>query len=399
MTAEPTGYPSNSNITSYPASTVTPEPSTNPTFMPSNNPTFPTAQPTIGTADGPTINPTMPSLAPSISPLRETPADITIYLTIFNETLSKDRIINIANESIKTYFNDTDIEYVLIADLNDGRSIILDVYIINDVNGGNDINGAVLQNTLEQNIANKFRDDVLIAGIVVNNKESSDSDDSEFEDQQRVFQELCIIISIGFLFIIATSWIDAKFIRKNDFYQIGPLFGALFHVLDTYTDIFFALQCVAHPYFELGSFKSSLFIILLLSVIFIIVPMAVTLYQLYDVSSKKWSKNDELRGYLSGHLYSLYMVSIICGSAFAGIKLFRSRLFNLSVFDIPLSKQQSLHFETKKVYSTILLENVPQLILACWYIVESNKGANSIVFLSMGFSVISIIVTIILLNH
>ena len=204
-----------------------------------------------------------------------------------------------------------------------------------------------------------------------------------------------MIIFIAFLFIICTSWIDAKYIGKNDFYQIGPIFSALFHMLDAWTDAFFAIQCTLHPLFVFGSFESSIFIIFILSLFFIILPMATTLYQLYRVSNKHWCKNDEARGYLSGHLYSLYMVSVICGSSFAGIKLFRSRVFNLSIFDIPLNKQQSVHFETKKVYSTILLENLPQLLLGIWYIETSGEVTSTIVFVSMAFSVISIIVTII----
>ena len=175
--------------------------------------------------------------------------------------------------------------------------------------------------------------------------------DTQFDDQQTVFQQLTIIIAAGFLFIILISWIDAKYIRRNDFYQIGPLFSALFHILDAWTDIFFALQCVYHPDFIFGSFASPMFIIFALSLAFIILPMATTLYQLYSVSDKHWSKDDDLRGYLSAYSYSLYMASMVCGSAFASVKLFRSRVFNLAMFDIPLTKQDALHFETKKVLS------------------------------------------------
>ena len=143
------------------------------------------------------------------------------------------------------------------------KTVTLEVYIINDINLEDNINATALQNTLEQNLEDKFGDNIVVVEITEitdNEDKSTDIDYSEFAEQQELFQQLTIMILTGFLLILATSLIDAKYIRKNDYYQIVPLFGALFHILDTWTDVFFALQCYIHPLSIFGSFNSSIFI-------------------------------------------------------------------------------------------------------------------------------------------
>eukprot|EP01084_Bolivina_argentea_P215046 365055_1 len=96
----------------------------------------------------------------------------------------------------------------------------------------------------------------------------------------------------------------------------------------------------------------SLFI---LCVIFIIVPTSITLIQLYHATSKHWNRNDEIRAWMTQYIYILYMISIVCGSAFTGIQLCRSNMFDLPVFDMPLTRKDALKFETKKkIYITII---------------------------------------------
>ena len=357
----PTHLPS---LPSLPPSDSPTETTSDPTTDPSVSPTEATDSPTSGptNTDSGSVGNDEATKSPTLSP--ETIPVIIVNITILDGNITLKTIVDNVNNSIKTYlyvkFRDEAVDYRLfdeVSDNNNERVMTLDIYIMSDVDK-KEIDEDSLQTSIQQNLQNPFGNKVQVEDVIVNYEEPTTTDNlSEFAEQQTLFQQLSMLIAGVALLLIGISWIDAKFIRQNDFYQIGPLFSALFHILDTWTDVFFALQCISHPDFVLGSFSSTLFIIFLLSLVFIIIPLAFTLYQLYSVSNKHWSKNDDLRGYLSGHLYSLYMVSIICGSSFAGIKLFRSRVFNLSVFDIPLTKQQSLHFETKKVYSTILLIN------------------------------------------
>eukprot|EP00483_Globobulimina_turgida_P010775 UN10796 len=198
------------------------------------------------------------------------------------------------------------------------------------------------------------------------------------------FHIVILIISCIFILIITTSFIDSKFLRKNDFYKIGALLLAAMHCLDILCAIFFAIHISIHPNFRQSS---ELIIIFILTLICIIISICITLCQLYHTTNKHWIKNDELRSWLSEYTYLLYMLSIICGGAFNGIQLCRSNLFNLCVFDIPLNKKQMLHFRTKKLYSTVLLQDVPLTILTAYYISISGESADIIAYFAMIFSI------------
>ena len=357
LTLDPTDAPSKS-------ATGAPDQLDSPSESPTLEPTIdPTMEPTfdeVGIIDEPTARPTQ-------SPIRETIADITINVTISDPNLSEEEVIANVNRSVKQYFNDTlkvDVGYLLIVQIvgnkTVARIVVFDVYVLDTDDIGDQINGDELQDKIQKDLTDNYGDDTVIVVVIVHEK-----DFSKLNEQQTLFQQITMLIAVGLILMICASFADAKWIRKNDFHKVGSLFSASFHILDTWSDVFFAIQCTFHPDFEL-SFSSPLFIIFLLSIIFIVIPMSATLYQLNHITNKHWNKRDDLRGWLSDYVYQLYMMSILCGSSFAAVSLFRSNLFNLSAFDIPLSKQEALHFNTKKVYSTILLE-VNSLINALFF--------------------------------
>ena len=290
-------------------------PTTEPTSQPTSQPTDPTTAATVDPTIEPTVDPTVdPTRHPTSYPQYETTMDLTPNTT--NES-TKDPTKNPSiHPSMDPVFDST----------NDQTAPII--------------------NSTESPIRQTNSDIAINVTI---------TDSTLSGEQQTLFQQITFIVAAVLLLIVAASFIDSKKLRKNDFHKVGSLVSASLGILNTCSDILFAVQCVYHPYFEF-TFSSALFVIFALSVIFILVPMFITLYQLYQVTNKHWKRNDDMRGWLSTNLYALYMISIICGSSFTGIRLFRSNLFNLSIFDIPLTKQQALHFQTKKVYSTILLK-------------------------------------------
>merc|ERR1712019_285348 len=70
-----------------------------------------------------------------------------------------------------------------------------------------------------------------------------------------------------------------------------------------------------------------------------------------------------------------------------------SSLLGLEFFMMGLTKKQLIAFKTQRIYSVILLENIPQFALQIWYMVELEE-ANGIAIASCIFSAISIVVTI-----
>ena len=199
-----------------------------------------------------------------------------------------------------------------------------------------------------------------------------------------------IILLCCILFGIA--WLDSKCCcRRNDHFQISALIAALIQILDMFSDIFFAINALSH-YNDTDSFQGLL--IFILSVVFILFPIIISLYQLHSASSKYWLYNNRIREWLLSYSKLLYIVSVITGSSFAAIQIFNSNLFGLDIFCMGIPKQYLLSFTTKKVYSIILFENCPQLFLSCWYTILMGE-ITWIPTIQMIFSLISIVTTII----
>ena len=168
---------------------------------------------------------------------------------------------------------------------------------------------------------------------------------------------LFTLIAILLLFIVLLSCIDAKCIRRNDFHNAKVLISTIIYFLDTVSDGLFALQITHTEGFKWQLlFVSSLGITFILSISFIIIPIFISLFQLYHESNKHWNKQDILRSWLGNNMYSLYIVSILTGSSFTGVRLCQSGLFNCKSFNIPLSKMEALHFHAKRIYSITFLK-------------------------------------------
>eukprot|EP01084_Bolivina_argentea_P176631 305604_1 len=211
------------------------------------------------------------------------------------------------------------------------------------------------------------------------------SNQNDTYDNSNIININNIPFIIVFILVIITiiAYMDATCFRVNDFFKLGALIIASMHLLDIIYDCLFAFKIAESEYA----------VLLLFCIAFIIIPMVVTLYQLHtDIN--KWKRSDVLSEWLSNNVTLLYMISSICGSAFTAVQLCTSNLFNLTQFDMPLSRIQFNKFQTKRVFSVVLLENIPQLAIQIVYLSISNANTNNIVFISMGFSVLSIIISI-----
>ena len=165
------------------------------------------------------------------------------------------------------------------------------------------------------------------------------------------FQAVIYIVILSFILVIAISAIYSKVIQINDFYKIGSLLAVAVHFNDSLSDAFFCIDITLQSDYP----SQQLLIILWSSIIFLIIPSLLTIYQLYK-SINEWRRNDKLIQWLSNNIKLVYFITIIAGSSFAAIELCTSNLFNLRYFDMPLSNAQFMEFQTKSVYSIVLLE-------------------------------------------
>ena len=146
------------------------------------------------------------------------------------------------------------------------------------------------------------------------------------------------------------SYIYSRCWRINDFYKLAAIIVAAAYANDTLSDILFAVNVTKDS--QYGS-SSNLNVILVLSIMFIIIPTLITLFQLYR-ETKKWKENNDLDVWISGNINTLYFLSIIQGSAFAGAELCNSNAFNLERFDMGLDRKQLMDYRAQRIYSTLL---------------------------------------------
>ena len=355
-TEEPTWDP-----TDIPTEEPTKNPTQHPTSDPSNNPSYeptaitagPTENPSIGPTNNPTRKPStkIPTGYPTSSPSIDYDI-ISFNVTINDQNITNEMVIEAVKVSIQHYLGTLgmDSDYVLqsdVVDSNDGAAkIVFDLKIIDSAI----VDEEELESSIQQDLDREFGSDATL--VAIGEYDLEESADNGLVDQETLFQEITFIIAIILVLIVLISWIDAKYIRLNDFYLPASLITVVFHIMDTVSDIFFALTISYYPDFE----STNLLYLFIASLFFIIVPIISTLIQLNHMINKHWNKSDEMRSWLSANIYKLYLLSIICGSSFTGVQLCRSNLFNLSLFDIPLTRKDAMHFETKKLYSITLLE-------------------------------------------
>eukprot|EP01083_Nonionella_stella_P196751 723740_1 len=71
-----------------------------------------------------------------------------------------------------------------------------------------------------------------------------------------------------------------------------------------------------------------------------------------------------------------------------------SYVFQLGLCDMGLTDKELKAFTYKRVYSVVLLENVPQLVLQIWFLSSLNTLDDAITITSIILSVVSILISV-----
>eukprot|EP01083_Nonionella_stella_P014660 41166_1 len=159
--------------------------------------------------------------------------------------------------------------------------------------------------------------------------------------------------------------------------------------LDMLSDCFFAVNVSIRR-----NMDSKYSLPMIFAIIFIVLPAFVTIFQLH-FQCKRWIHlSDQVREWLSRNLKELYFLSFCTGSAFAAITLVNSYVFQLGLFDMGLTSKELKAFMYKRVYSVVLLENIPQLVLQIWFLSSLNTLDDAITITSIVLSVISILISV-----
>eukprot|EP01083_Nonionella_stella_P083952 232214_1 len=203
-----------------------------------------------------------------------------------------------------------------------------------------------------------------------------------------MFQFALIGIVSLFALVIIGSYLIGTFVWVNHFFRVTAIVAVGVQLMDMLSDVFFTVNA------SFGRDRFNIMIIFVLSASFIVIPVVITLVQLWKHMNKHWMKDDKLRSWLSENTKLLYFVSIMTGSSFSAVELFNSNLFSLEQFDMGLSRSQLMGYQYKRVYSIVLLENIPQLLLQASYLFVTGGAWDIITATSMTFTIISMVVAI-----
>ena len=218
-----------------------------------------------------------------------------------------------------------------------------------------------------------------------------------FNDNNLEYKEILslIIITIFCLIIGITSQFHAKFRQKNDFFEFGRILLIMFNLLDITSDILLLINIILIYIYNKNEIL--IVIIMICCICFILIPIILSLITLYkdDINTN----NEEISLWINKRKLRFYISSIIFGNSFCALNIFNSNLYSLKWFSsMGLTKIKMIQFQRKRFYSINLFQNIPQIIIQCITIyIIGNKISNNykiLIFLSIIFSIISILITI-----
>eukprot|EP01083_Nonionella_stella_P113264 333815_1 len=134
-----------------------------------------------------------------------------------------------------------------------------------------------------------------------------------------------------------------------------------------------------------------------ISIIFIFLPWIMNLVQLFE-AQKKWvtdsSIQEGVRGWFMNWNLVLILACAISGNSFGSIELANSNLFGIELFSMGLPSHALKEFQSKRFYSSVLLENVPQLAVQIYFL-TLLKAFDEPTFVALLSSSISVVLSVV----
>ena len=219
--------------------------------------------------------------------------------------------------------------------------------------------------------------------------------------QLEEFYDVFVPVFIGICSLIGLlGYIDARCIRRNDIFAVSAIIIFTTYTLDFVSDVFFATQIFLTS--DINNSNNTIDGLLFFScVVFIILPLFIGNFQLQHEIGR-WLKDshnkDSINSWLNENLRMLYLLSIISGSSFSAIELCNSNIFQLSKFNMSLTKSQKARFRNKRVFSVVLLENLPQLTIQLIYLLgddsSNSKDGSVITIFAIIFGILSVVLSL-----
>ena len=166
------------------------------------------------------------------------------------------------------------------------------------------------------------------------------------------------------IILVVLGFYDAKLrpYRKNELFEWTAVMSAVFYTNDFFSDLFFCLKLsIFATWDSKGVYRDYYTVLFVLSLIFIVVPLALNVFQMHK-QLNHWAHNDPILKqtqtpqWIKSYVRLLYFFAIICGSSFSAVALCNSYLFRFKMFSMGLSRYHKSIWKNKRFFSIVLFE-------------------------------------------
>eukprot|EP01084_Bolivina_argentea_P237637 399333_1 len=186
---------------------------------------------------------------------------------------------------------------------------------------------------------------------------------------------ISILIFIFFVMIVIGLYDSKKHKYK---FNTSNIMWFAYHMLDFFTDILFVLLLYNSGYIDL----------FVIGLLFIFISSTVSIFQL-NRNIKLWITDDNTE-WFEQYATFLYVICFIVGSCQSAVQLTTSNFLQFNRFKLKLDKYYQIKLHNEHLWSSVILENIPQFVLEVLFIIETDT-LNDITLVAMIFSVSSII--------
>ena len=158
----------------------------------------------------------------------------------------------------------------------------------------------------------------------------------------------CLFVVLSILAIF-----DAYCYRKNDYFKSSALLKGLIGVLHVVTDVLFASLITVRYHHDKSTWNLVFTVVAWTSNI---LPILLSLCQLSRMIQGEWSQKEGVRQWILRNSHVLYILSFICGNAFAAIGLVNSNAFRLKIFSMGLNQRDLSNFNIQSLISVVIFE-------------------------------------------
>merc|ERR1719266_822921 len=188
----------------------------------------------------------------------------------------------------------------------------------------------------------------------------------------------------------------------DDFSWISVVFYAVY-TLDIFSDSLFCIDIYttylssnpeaipAHDEYAESTMRLIITQIFGASVLFIVVPVGLNFVNLFQFQNKLVKTHDRYHPWFEDYMMFLFLLSFICGSTFSAVELTNSNLFGHRMFSMGLSKYDKMTFKQHRLWSVVVAENVPQLVIQIVFLTTVEGGLSELGAVSIGAMVSSLL--------